>query len=190
ASVRFDEPVCSTLIRFLLKSWRICTIDRFEPSAEASERSVLLAAESLVNWALAEKLSRKSVPEVNEARPRPAALKVTPETLRVDLPVSLKVSLRVSTFSRLMPLKDESCEVVVICAMTLLYCATRLERIVCEDASATGATAAPNVVVPGVEPVVTAPIVDEALSLVVVKTRWLVLSRLAEMSPAAKALFS
>src|SRR5690242_7969086 len=64
ASVRFDEPVCSTLIRFLLKLWRICTIDRFEPSAEASVRSVLLALESLVSWALAEVLSRKSVPEV------------------------------------------------------------------------------------------------------------------------------
>src|SRR5689334_15773917 len=35
ASVRLDEPVCSTSIRFLLKSWRICTIDRFEPSVEA-----------------------------------------------------------------------------------------------------------------------------------------------------------
>ena len=33
ASVRFDAPVCSTLIRFLLKSWRISTIERFEPSA-------------------------------------------------------------------------------------------------------------------------------------------------------------
>src|SRR6476660_5244493 len=44
ASVRLDEPVCSTLIRFLLKSWRICTIDRFEPKADAWERSVPLAA--------------------------------------------------------------------------------------------------------------------------------------------------
>src|SRR3954454_7723278 len=40
ASVRLAEPVCSTLIRFLLKSWRICTTDRLEPSVEASERSV------------------------------------------------------------------------------------------------------------------------------------------------------
>src|SRR4051812_31754834 len=36
ASVRLAEPVCSTLIRFLLKSWRICTTDRLEPSVEAS----------------------------------------------------------------------------------------------------------------------------------------------------------
>src|SRR3954463_11098286 len=35
ASVRLDEPVCSTLIRFLAKSWRICTIERFDPSEEA-----------------------------------------------------------------------------------------------------------------------------------------------------------
>src|SRR6202045_37156 len=39
ASVRLDEPVCSTLIRFLLKSWRICTTDRFEPRGDASDRS-------------------------------------------------------------------------------------------------------------------------------------------------------
>ena len=77
-SVRLDDPVCSTLIRFLLKSWRICTTERFEPSAEAWVRSVLLAALSLASAALADELSRKSVPEVSEARPRPAALKVTP----------------------------------------------------------------------------------------------------------------
>ena len=48
------------------------------------------------------------------------------------MPVSLKVSLRSSPFSRLMPLKDESCEVVVICAMIPLYCATRDARVFCE----------------------------------------------------------
>src|SRR3954452_20814057 len=86
ASVRLDEPVCSTLIRFLLKSWRICTTDRLEPSAEASVRSVVLAEPSLVSVALAELLSRKSVLS-SEARPRPPALKVTPVTFSVDLPV-------------------------------------------------------------------------------------------------------
>src|SRR5260221_10606980 len=35
ASVKLDEPVCNTLIRFLAKSWRICTIERLEPSGEA-----------------------------------------------------------------------------------------------------------------------------------------------------------
>src|SRR6266436_2584366 len=62
AKVRLDEPVCSTLIRFLEKSWRICTIDRLEPRAEASERSVVEAAVSEVRTLLAELLSRKSVP--------------------------------------------------------------------------------------------------------------------------------
>src|SRR3954465_10885752 len=60
AKVRLAEPVCSTLIRFLLKSWRICTTDRFEPSDEASVRSVVLADEILVSTEFAELLSRKS----------------------------------------------------------------------------------------------------------------------------------
>src|SRR4051794_25834321 len=74
ASVRLDEPVCSTLIRLLLKSWRICTTDRLEPSAEASERNVSDAVPSLVSSDFAELLSRKSVPDSSEARPRPPAL--------------------------------------------------------------------------------------------------------------------
>src|SRR5438477_42756 len=67
ASVRLDDPVCSTLIRFFEKSWRICTIDRFEPRADASVRSVVLAAPSRLSALFAEALSRKSVPLVNEA---------------------------------------------------------------------------------------------------------------------------
>src|SRR4051794_36363451 len=74
ASVRLDEPVCSTLIRFLLKSWRICTTERLEPSVEASERSVSDALPSFVRIDFAELLSRKSVPDSSEARPRPPAL--------------------------------------------------------------------------------------------------------------------
>src|SRR3979409_2110354 len=109
--------------------------------------------------------------------------------LRVDLPVSLKVSLRSSPFSKLMPLKDEACAVVVICVMMLLYWLTRLERMDCEAASATGATAAPNVRVPA-PPRVIAPIVDEAASLVVVKTSLLALARLAVMLPGANAAFN
>src|SRR6201987_4748731 len=101
ASVRLDEPVCSTLIRFLLKSWRICTIDRFEPSEVASVRSVVLAAVSAVNALLAELLSRKSTPWVRVDRPRPLWLKVTPWMLSVDRPVSLNTSFRVSPFNRL-----------------------------------------------------------------------------------------
>src|SRR5258708_7972487 len=66
ASVRLDEPVCSTLIRFLLKSWRICTTDRFEPRVEASDRKVFEAELNFVITLLAETLSRKSVPAVSE----------------------------------------------------------------------------------------------------------------------------
>src|SRR5580692_876477 len=164
ASVRLDAPVCNTLIRFLLKSWRICTIDRFEPSAEASVRSVVEAALSCVNTVLAELLSRKSVPAVRLERLRPAVLKVTPVMFRVDLPVSLNTSLRVSPFNRLTPLNEESCEVVLICCSTLLYCATRLARVACEVGSATGAAAAALakawLVAVAVPPIV--PIVDEA----------------------------
>src|SRR3979409_1522559 len=74
ASGRVAEPVCSTLIRFLLKSWRICTTERFEPRVEASVRSVVLALEILVRIEFAELLSRKAVPGVSKARPGPAAL--------------------------------------------------------------------------------------------------------------------
>src|ERR1700736_520625 len=110
--------------------------------------------------------------------------------LSVDLAVSSKVSLRLSPFSRLMPLKDESCEVVVICVMMLLYWPTRLARTACEAGSATGAAATENVAVPAVPPRVTAPIVDEAASLVVVMTSWLVLFRLAVRLLVAKEVFS
>src|ERR1700751_2665982 len=47
ARVRLAEPVCSTFIRFLLKSWRICTTDRFEPSEVALVRNVSHAALTL-----------------------------------------------------------------------------------------------------------------------------------------------
>src|SRR5882762_9870296 len=47
ASVRLAEPVCSTLIRFFEKSWRICTIDRFEPRVEAWVRNASDALLSL-----------------------------------------------------------------------------------------------------------------------------------------------
>src|SRR5438046_266861 len=48
ASVRLAEPVCSTLISFLEKSWRICTIDRLAPNADACDRSSILAVLSAV----------------------------------------------------------------------------------------------------------------------------------------------
>src|SRR5260370_36529250 len=69
--------------------------------------------------------------------------------LSVDLPVSLKVSLRLSPFKRLMPLKDESCAVVVIWATIPLYWLTRLARMACEAGSATAAvTVKPGMAAP------------------------------------------
>src|SRR5882757_1083042 len=181
ASVRLDDPVCSTLIRFFEKSWRICTIDRFEPNADATVRSEVLAVPSRVSALFAEALSRKSVPETSGARPRPAALKVTPWTFRVDLPVSLKVSLRLSPFSRLMPLKEESCDVVVICWMTLLYWLTRLARMACEAASASGLPAAPPVGITRVAGFVPLIAMVFAAAVVPVVRIWLALS-LVEVS--------
>src|ERR1700761_3728125 len=121
ARVRFDAPVCSTLIRLLEKSCRICTIDRFEPRLDASDRRVVLTLFSDANTEFAELESRKSVPEVRVDRPRPAVSKVTPLMARVDLPVSSKVRFKVSPSSKLTPLNDESCDVVSICARMLLY---------------------------------------------------------------------
>ena len=54
------------------------------------------------------------------------------------MPVSLNTSFSVSPFSRLTPLKDASCAVVVICWMIWLYWATRLARAVCDTVSAIG----------------------------------------------------
>src|SRR5450631_610090 len=188
ANVRLDEPVCSTLIRFLLKSWRICTTDRFEPSEDASERSVELAEFSAAKVLLAELLSRKSVPWVRFERPRPARLKETPVMLSVDFPVSLNVSFNVSPFNRLTPLNDASWAVVLIWFTTSLYCATRPFRLACEFGSATGAAADEPVNGVAVPPMV--PIVEEAASLVVTMLILPVVSMLACRLFAASASLS
>src|SRR6202011_1949903 len=101
--------------------------------------------------------------------------------LSVDLPVSLKVSFRSSPNSRLMPLNEESCDVVVICAMMLLYWATRLARGVCEFGSASGAPAGPPVGVTRVAG--SAPLIAMlfAAAVVPVVSVWLALS-LVEVS--------
>src|SRR5712671_2460836 len=54
-----------------------------------------------------------------------------------------------------MPLNDESCAVVVICVMMLLYCVTRLARMVWEAGSATAAVTVPAVAV--VVPLMSSP---------------------------------
>src|SRR6185312_14342505 len=71
ARVRFEAPVCSTLMRFFEKSCRICTIERFEPNAEASVRSALEALSRDDSAELAEALSMKSLPPVSLESPRP-----------------------------------------------------------------------------------------------------------------------
>ena len=56
-----------------------------------------------------------------------------------------------------MPLKEASCDVVLICASTLLYCETRLAREACESGSTIGAPAVrpeKAVAVPPIEPIV------------------------------------
>ena len=83
-------------------------------------RSVVLAWVSVVKTLLAELLSRKSVPAVRLERPRPASLKVTPVIASFEAPVSSNVRSRVSPFSRLMPLNEESCAVVLICGQDLV----------------------------------------------------------------------
>src|ERR1700756_190563 len=60
ASVRVDETGCSTLIRLFEKSWRICTIDKLAPNAEACERSSELAALSEFRTVPVRTLSVKS----------------------------------------------------------------------------------------------------------------------------------
>src|SRR6185369_4696282 len=155
ASVSADEPVCSTLIRLLLKSWRICTIDRLAPKADACERNDELAVLSAVSTVLVAAFSMKSEPEVSAARPRPPGLNVTPLIVVDDLPVSLNTSLSESPFNRLMPLKDASCAVVVICEMIWLYWLTRFARVDCDTASATAALTVPAVAV--VVPLISTP---------------------------------
>src|SRR5437660_328567 len=113
ASVRLAEPVCSTLIRFFEKSWRICTIDKFEPRVEACVRNAsdalvilaivalaealsrladrLLAAKATFNWSrdsLAPKVMLVAVPPPVEAIVRTSpALMMVPSTRLAELPV-------------------------------------------------------------------------------------------------------
>src|SRR5579871_4712920 len=113
ASVKLDEPVCNTLIRLFEKSWRICTIDRLAPKAEACERNSELAPLSAFRTVPVRTLSVKSARGVSWVRPRPAELKVTPAIVSVDLPVSSKISFSELPSRRLMPLNDASCAVVL-----------------------------------------------------------------------------
>ena len=130
---------------------------------------MVLALLSAVSTLLVVELSTKSEPAVSLPRPRPAGSKVTPVMLIVELPVSLNTILSWSPFSRLMPLNEESCAVVRIWSITVLYWAIRLARVFCELASFTGAEPAPAVNSPAPVAVpLSAPMVAEPWSLVVV----------------------
>src|SRR5207302_1259947 len=107
--------VRTTAMTFFEKSWRICTIDRLAPQAEACERSETLAVWRAVRTLPVRTLSVKSVPGTSELNPRPFGLNVTPAIVRVDLPVSSNTSFSELPSSRLMPLKEASCAVVVSC---------------------------------------------------------------------------
>src|SRR5204863_5054086 len=109
ARVRLSAPVLSVLIIDLVKSWRICTVDRFEPKDCACERRVESAAVRLA-WAVV--ISELAAQLPAETRmPKPAASSVTPFTVTLDWlggACSLRTTVRSSPPSRLMPLKPES----------------------------------------------------------------------------------
>src|SRR4051812_50080213 len=79
ASVRASEPVCSVLIIALVKSWRICTVDRFEPNDCACDRSVVRAAVKSVVAAAMLPVSAQVL--AGGAIDRPLALKSTAGTV-------------------------------------------------------------------------------------------------------------
>ena len=102
-----SAPVCSVLIIALVKSWRICTVDRFEPNAWAWARSVVSAAVRSVEAAVMSAAPPQLFGGVVDAR-SPAALKSTAATVTLEVPVSFSVTVRSELAllsSRLMPLK-------------------------------------------------------------------------------------
>src|ERR1700704_6462276 len=99
----------------------------------------------------------KSVPLARFARPRPAALKLTPVMLNVDLPVSLNVSLSWSPASRLTPLNEASWAVVGIWARMSLYGFPRLRRTDCADRSMPGAEGVEKLTDDGPVPLIPPP---------------------------------
>ena len=110
---------------------------------------------------------------------------------RVDLPVSLNVSLRLSPFNRLMPLKDESCAVVVDLMRYVIVLrdqagAGRL-RVRVGDRRGNDVTAEQAGAVVAVPPKV--PIVEEAASFEVVMVILPVESIVACRLFAANAVF-
>src|SRR6185312_11059232 len=128
ASVRSFAPVWSVLIVALVKSWRICTVERLAPRVWACERRVVRA---VVSWVDAVEMS--DAPAQLLAAPlserAPALVSVTPDTVTLDEPVSFNVTVRLLPLSRLMPLKPESPARVSICALIAPNWVERLRRV-------------------------------------------------------------
>ncbi len=93
----------------MVKSWRICTVDRFEPKDWACERSVVSALVRSVEAAVMSAVPPQLLAALLTARPFDE--KSTAATVTLDVPFSFSVTVRsVLLFlsSRLMPLKPES----------------------------------------------------------------------------------
>ena len=93
ASVSASAPVCSVLIIALVKSWRICTVDRFEPNDWACARSVVSAAVKSVEAAVMSAVPPQLFAEALMLR-SPAALKSTGAMVTLDVPLSFSVTVR------------------------------------------------------------------------------------------------
>ena len=135
ASVRLSAPVCSVLIIVLVKSWRFCTIDRFEPKADACERSVLeRVVERRRAWRRSSaSLSKSASPTEVDAEAGGVDRGRSPSTSlawmsMVEVPVSLKVSFSLSPRSRLMPLNEASSASLSSWSRSSLNCLTRFLR--------------------------------------------------------------
>src|ERR1700687_3278449 len=92
ASTRLSEPVCKSATRFLVKSLRVCTVDRVEPNAEAWVRSVVNAVFRPVSVVSTLWLSWKPVPEIADS-PRPVESDFTPLMVSELEPVSLNLTV-------------------------------------------------------------------------------------------------
>src|SRR5262249_44583869 len=96
-------PICNVLTRFLVKSWRVCTVGGLEPKRADWLRSVLRAGLSWAGAASVLGLAWKGLP-VAWVAPRPAGLKLAPGIVSELVSFSLNTTLRSSPPRRLMPL--------------------------------------------------------------------------------------
>ena len=107
ASVRLSAPVLSVLIIALVKSWRTCTVCRFELSACDWDRRVTSAAVSSVPAVVISPAVAQALAEAAIAR-SPAQVLLTPAIVTVEDALSFRVMVRLLPPSRLVPLMPES----------------------------------------------------------------------------------